>query len=142
MRGIATIFKNNTFSSNSVQTKGGAVLLEDPGVVHFEENLFFNNSADLPTQTKQEKTGGAIFYSCDPDIIEDCNVGLTNNNFTNNFAINKGGALRWVNKNFTSTYDTQYDKLGRILQESEDSNTFSGNDAHYGADQGSYPASL
>ena len=106
MRGIATIFKNNTFSGNSVETKGGAVLLEDPGEVYFEDNLFFNNSADLPTPTKQEKTGGAIFYSCDPDIIDDCNVGLTNNNFTSNFAINKGGALRWVNKNFTSTYDT------------------------------------
>ena len=29
-----------------------------------------------------------------------------------------------------------------MLQEKEDSNTFSGNDAHYGANQGSYPASL
>ena len=107
MRGIATIFTNNTFSSNGVQTKGGAVLLEDPGAVNFENNLFFNNSADLPTPSKQEKTGGAIFYSCDPEIIEDCNVVLTNNNFENNFATNKGGALRWVNKNFTSTFDTQ-----------------------------------
>ena len=118
MRGEATIFTNNTFSENRVKAAGGAMLLEDPGAVLIEGNRFFNNSADLPAPSVSEQTGGAVFYSCNPDEEKECDVILTGNNFTNNYATNKGGALRWVNKNFTSTEDKYHDHLGRILQAS------------------------
>ena len=53
---------------------------------------------------------GAIYYECNPEIgffrpkSEDCDVVLEGNIFEENFAKNKGGALRYVHKNFTTAY--------------------------------------
>ena len=89
---------------------------------------------DLPVTGIKEQTGGAIYYSCEPDFEYGCNVVLTENIFMNNSATNKGGALRWVNKNFTSTggFTRNTDGSGRLLQEFQDSNVFVRNFAKYG----------
>lgn len=76
-----------------------------------------------------------------------CSVILDSNLFENNSAANKGGALRYINTNFTTVY---YEKTSsrrilseRALQAGEvDSNTYKGNKAAYGDNIASYPASF
>lgn len=43
---------------------------------------------------------GAIYFGCSPGL--NCNVSLAFNVFTENKAENKGGAILWVNQNFTT----------------------------------------
>ena len=83
-------------------TSGGAIQLSNPYNVDISWNNFTNNSVVENNRTNWEKSGGAIYYACDPNYDFGCEVSLTNNRFTRNRAYNKGGALRWVNKNFTS----------------------------------------
>ena len=97
-----TFIKNNEFLHNRVSTEGGAIRFENPGLVVVEANNFIGNSADLKAKQGTEQTGGAIYYSCSPLFSKGCDVFLERNNFTRNVAVNSGGALRWVNKNFTS----------------------------------------
>ena len=76
-----------------------------------------------------------------------CEVILDDNLFDGNFAENKGGALRYVNTNFTSAY--RHNKHGgRILSDralqaeddATDTNSYQNNDAAYGKDFASIPS--
>ena len=47
--------------------------------------------------------GGAILYRCDPKKAAfNCRVSLFDNQFIENSAVRKGGALRYENANFTN----------------------------------------
>ena len=85
-------------------SSGGAIKLSNPAGVVINTNNFTNNYVS-PQKINYlfEKTGGAIFYECSPEYAPGCDASLTNNRFIGNYAEGKGGALRWVNKNFTSS---------------------------------------
>ena len=47
--------------------------------------------------------GGAILYRCNPETFNErkCVVSLIENQFENNQAVHKGGAVRYENEDFT-----------------------------------------
>ena len=77
-----------------------------------KNNLFEGNRVENEKSTWLYKDAGAIYYLCDPidgDFPEDpqtypCDTIIDSNVFKNNFAENKGGALRYLNKNFTTVF--------------------------------------
>ena len=131
-----SIIFNNTFSTNFASDSAGAIDLRDPGSVLIADNEFFYNRAD--------RDAGAIFYACHPDVF--CDVALIGNTFLSNRAGSSGGALRWVNKNFTLTSD---DTGGTLLERrlsqafiAADTNSYIGNEAPYGPVSASYPRTI
>lgn len=103
MAGSMSKIVNNTFRNNQAGI-GGAIKLENPATVNIKGNNFTGNSAIKIEKNWRRADGGAIYYSCSPKYTEtqtDCEVSLHENRFENNTALNKGGAARWVNKNFT-----------------------------------------
>ena len=66
-------------------------------------NDFIENKVIKEDRSWRFSDAGAIYYSCHPTYDEEkgCNVVLKDNKFIGNTAENKGGAMRWVNKNFT-----------------------------------------
>ena len=70
-----------------------------------------------PDRDWRYRDAGAIHFRCDPTVTEDkCETILGDNLFDRNFAENKGGALRYVNTNFTSAYKHNVHG-GRILSD-------------------------
>ena len=100
---------------------------------------------------------GALYYACAPKYYSKhgCIVVLRENRFVGNTAENKGGAARWVNRNFTLDAnlllnktiekDQNNDKSNRRLSIEEaqnDTNVYIDNYANYGPNLASYPKSL
>ena len=91
---------------------------------------------------------GAIHFECgdqrSDNSDQDCKTVLDSNVFQDNFVKNKGGALRYIHKNFTTVYEATSNGRrvlsDRFLQSSEsdemgdmiDTNTYVGNMAEYG----------
>jgi len=69
-----------------------------------------------------------------------CNVELQSNKFVDNEASNKGGALMWTNKNFTSEFAPVADPDEPDVIVKKDTNVFEGNKDIYGESTGSFPA--
>ena len=70
--------------------------LDATHLLEVSQNVFTANEAE-------EDTGGAVLYTCDPTILDfTCTVALLDNDFNENKAARKGGALRYENANFTS----------------------------------------
>ena len=82
------------------------------------------------TFNKKRLNAGAIYFECKVN----CSVSLTDNEFLQNGA-SDGGAVRWVNTNFT----TNTENNGTIIA---DSNFYRDNFAVYGNDSGSFPNSI
>ena len=87
--------------------------------------------------------GGAIFYSCLPPLP--CNVTLEGNMFFNNTAASKGGAILWVNRNFTEDVHNGRRQLDDSCASTDfadhchhDGNQFANNSAKYGRNIGSF----
>ena len=117
--------RNCTFFNNQAALSGGAIHIRNPGRFQISGNNFTNNSLIY----KERGNGGAILYICKP--WRECDVILEHNIFVENKA-GSGGALRWMNKNFTSVYMNVTGR--RVLYEELDSNFYVGNQALYGAD--------
>jgi len=115
--------------------------------VNVRENKFFGNSVESPLASWRYSDAGALYFACAPHIARgECQVILDSNRFGGNTAKNKGGALRYVNTNFTTVYEEV--KTGRRLQSSgspggnvRDTNVYRNNKAAYANDIASYPAS-
>jgi len=69
-----------------------------------------------------------------------CNVELQSNKFVDNKASNKGGALMWTNKNFTSEFTPVPDPDDPEVIVKKDTNVYEGNKAIYGESIGYFPA--
>ena len=104
----------------------------------FEQNKAFSTSAG---------DGGAILFYCDPSTSEyECIVSLNDNSFSNNTAKGKGGAIRYMNTNFTeeviierSYLEKEATKYSNPTRSIVTGNVFSENSASQGGDLGSFP---
>ena len=86
-------------------------------------SIFINNvDADISlsefTYNQANISGGAIQLNCNPSHVLSCNFTLTNNNFTNNKAI-EGGAIAYnlnkptiVNHSYTSNTASYGQNIG------------------------------
>ena len=93
------------FFQNSALYSAGAIKFAEAGAVLLKNNNFTENSVADPSYRFSD--GGAIYYGCNPSTIsedEECNVTLDSNVFQGNTAQNKGGAMRYINRNFTTTF--------------------------------------
>ena len=108
---------------------------------------FIRNSVTAISNERRSTDGGGIYYECPPNPdMKDvffCDVILEQNLFEENSATNKGGAMRYVNKNFTTTFSNKSTGRrilsDRALQDGYvDSNTYRNNSAAYGSDIASY----
>ena len=134
------------------------------GKVHVKSSSFIGNQVtNLVSDDWRYRDGGAIYFICSPlrnPDYENCQVLLESNLFERNYAENKGGALRYVNANFTTVYVGQevefYDRSEgyterkntgrrrvlstRGLQDTnlQDSNTYIDNKAAYAPDIASF----
>eukprot|EP00347_Sterkiella_histriomuscorum_P003887 403362564 len=109
---------NSRFTNNHVDLDGGAILLRDIDG-YLEGNQFLDN------QAIQQK-GGALYLSCSQQRIKKCDFSVFQNNFTNNQALSKGGAI----------YYDLYSPAGLM------NNFFKDNQAQYGQNYASYPYKL
>lgn len=128
--------RNSSFLGNRATT-GGAMILDRPYMIQLEANKFFNNTA-------YKDAGGGILYRCNPTQIDyECTVSLIGNEFGDNFSKSQGGAVRYVNTNFTVEPLTEESKslTGRLLQSSKNL-FYDTNEAIYGPNLGSYHASI
>ena len=121
-------------------------MLKEAGSVLIKESVFESNSVNSTSVLDTDSDGGAILFACDPTKTDkDCSVTLEANLFKDNFAKNKGGALRFVNTNFTFVYLDQNGSR-RLQTDSQgtawrvNTNVFAGNRASQGSDLASYPA--
>lgn len=102
------------FSGNSALIHGGAIEFRESGKVDVINSTFIENSVkDHPTWRFAD--AGAIYFGCKPDLSEgkECEVVLDQNVFERNTALNKGGAMRYINQNFTSVF--QHRQTGRRI---------------------------
>ena len=86
------------FTGNTALTRGGAIELRESGKVDVTNSTFTENSVkDHPNWRFAD--AGAIYFGCNPGYNEgkECQVVLDQNVFERNTAVNKGGAMRYVN---------------------------------------------
>ena len=135
---------------------GGSIGLDSAGLVHLKENKFLRNKVTdelAPITDWRYCDAGVIYYQCykglplGEEYDKKCDVRLEGNTFQGNSAKNKGGALRYVHKNFTTVYqdeDSGRVLLGRALQSHEshlvDTNSYVDNYAPYAPNIASIPA--
>ncbi|MCD6025639.1 MAG: hypothetical protein K0R08_158 [Solimicrobium sp.] len=81
---------NNVFANGSAGSAGGAISIKNPGPVLIQDNKFINNKSNY-------LSGGAIEIATDGSDDEIAvsldKAEFINNVFTNNSAMNKGGAI-------------------------------------------------
>jgi hypothetical protein len=104
----------NTFIRNRAYITGGAIHIDTVVDLDIAKNTFKENVAQ--PRTKIERSGrhgeaGVILYGCPPDTKVFCKVSLRSNLFEDNIASSKGGAVLWVNRNFTSTKAVSEDEF-------------------------------
>lgn len=113
--GIQTNIQDCTFDSNLALGFAGSISLLNAGIVYLSGNKFVNNSVtdeSDPITDWRNCDAGAVYYSCPSS---DCDVILDGNEFKENFAKNKGGALRYIHKNFTTVFQDDQSESGRRL---------------------------
>jgi len=139
------------FTNNTALKRAGAIGLAEAGSVMIRNSSFTSNSAADPTFRFSD--AGAIYFGCAPSAEVDgkrCAVVLDQNVFERNTAQNKGGAMRYINRNFTTVY--KHRKTGRrVLQDAPageqepeivDTNSYVDNFAVQSAEIASYPGSF
>ncbi|CAG9324295.1 unnamed protein product [Blepharisma stoltei] len=117
---------SSSFISN-MAGNGGAIWTNNINLNIFSSRFDKNYAEDWETKTIQEITdgiGGAIKVSCVDSEIP-CYFDISWNNFSNNLAVYKGGAISWDNSK-------------PILE----NNNFWNNSALYGNDIASFPAMM
>ena len=143
-----SLIETSTFVKNrALKEGGGAIRLNQAAKVTFRGNTFTENVSEGVDSSTND--AGAIYFQCDPRIKqEECEVILKSNLFERNSAKNKGGALRYVNTNFTTEYEHS-EHGGRILsaralQDGQfvDTNVYIDNRAAQGNDLASYGSSF
>ena len=111
--GVTSKIEDSTFIGNKALITTGAVRLNEAGTVLITRSKFIKNTVSGGSPLFlgwSYMDAGAIYYSCEPRKLlegEECDVILDGNLFEANVADNKGGALRYVNKNFTTVYNDQ-----------------------------------
>lgn len=143
--------ENCVFLNNHGIASSGAIKIVNAGTIHLKNNLFANNLASQeisPITDWRFCDAGAIYYMCQPG--NECDTILENNTFQNNTALNKGGAIRYVHKNFTTVFQSKSDGRrvllsSRALQSADeddfgDTNSYVDNKAAYANDLGSFPS--
>lgn len=84
---LTNIIINSTFSHIQGLQEGGVIYLEAT-ILYINSSIFLGNSAI---------DGGSLFFSCDISNSDyDCDLGLFNNSFIDNYASNHGGAIKWI----------------------------------------------
>ena len=111
---IDQLIETSTFENNLAIGSSGAIRISNAGVAHFRSNKFINNivsDESSPLTDWRFCDAGAIYFKCGSpdDSDEACKAILEANEFTKNLARNKGGALRYVHKNFTTVYSSDFD---------------------------------
>lgn len=95
---------NSEFTNNSANT-GGAIYLYNPEYMNLSSITVTNCSVFNETNNLDSTgAGGGLYYTC--DLTYNCKLLMMGiNNFTNNYADNTGGAIKWdmVEPNITST---------------------------------------
>ena len=151
--GVESRIEDCTFEGNLALGDAGSIRLSNAGVVQLTRNSFIDNSVSDDTDPITDWRfcdAGAVYYSCS---LGDCDVVLDGNLFQGNSAKNKGGALRYIHKNFTTVYNSGGEATSetagrrvlsdRALQQSSysDTNVYRDNEAAYAPDLASYAAS-
>ncbi|CDW74791.1 UNKNOWN [Stylonychia lemnae] len=101
---VSTIFENC-----EAKVTGGAIYFDNPQYVLIQESLFKSNSVMyLSTATNLEISGagGAIYYTCNEQILN-CYLEIAGKTqFLKNSAAKKGGAIYWdiIEPNFKNVY--------------------------------------
>ena len=124
------LIETSIFEDNHALGSFGAIKLENAGSVLIKQNKFNRNTVSDSQEPLIDWIycdAGAIYFECgdqasvDPD--HDCKTVLDSNVFQDNFAKNKGGALRYIHKNFTTVYEAKSNGRrflsDRFLQSSE-----------------------
>ena len=95
----------NTVFKDNIATNGGAIHLYNTHLIQISENKFIGNIAVKSQLSKAASgNGGAILYTCNPKEFDyTCTVALVDNDYTDNAALRKGGALRYENVDFDTT---------------------------------------
>lgn len=145
--GSQSVIEGSIFEGNTALNAAGAVWLKNARTVTFIGNRFSGNQVKGDAVDFRFRDAGAIYFKCDfVDGEYPCEVILEANLFEKNTAENKGGAMRYINTNFTTVYaDEQTGRRllsKRSLGEDEtgvDTNTYLDNFAAYGDDIASYP---
>ncbi|CDW77437.1 UNKNOWN [Stylonychia lemnae] len=89
----------NSYFSNCSAEQGGALMLDNIESIIIKNTQFIGNQAKSITQYQSHSvdpaTGGAIYYSCNEEILN-CRLKFEGiNNFKLNYAQVKGGAIYW-----------------------------------------------
>ncbi|TNV88143.1 hypothetical protein FGO68_gene8974 [Halteria grandinella] len=86
-RNNSALIKRCIFNESSSLNHGGGMAILNVQSVEISESNFTNSRA--------EKSGGAIYYSCHADY-QPCRVNITSSNFKGNRARSEGGAIKWT----------------------------------------------
>ena len=122
--GVESYIDECTFENNVAWVTSGSLRVEEAGIVYVSNSKFISNQViknvnDSESQFWRYSDAGAIYFKCNPLVTsEKCEVILDNNLFEGNFAENKGGALRYINRNFTTAYN--HSKSGRRVLSDRD----------------------
>ncbi|CAG9321206.1 unnamed protein product [Blepharisma stoltei] len=122
----ATNIITNSKFINNLANNGGAILMNSLNA-DITDSLFIGNyaatSSEYPISTPTTGLGGALYFEC--PSIPLCNCSVSSSNFTQNIATYGGGAISWS------------DEMPRFSN-----NSFSGNQAFYADNIGSYAVKL
>lgn len=82
-------------------------------------NRFTGNKVERSSSEWRFRDAGAIYFKCYPDEVGEegdypCETILDSNIFEKNSAVNMGGALRYVNTNFTTVFSEPESELRRL----------------------------
>ncbi|CDW71354.1 UNKNOWN [Stylonychia lemnae] len=92
------MISESVFQSNQGLVTGGAIYLNNPQYFTLNNTQFISNSVYYSKSAAQQLisgAGGAIYYTCDEQLLN-CKFDLINKNkFTKNTAEIKGGAIYW-----------------------------------------------